>query len=239
MTINFRTFRFAVLLLFSLGGGTFCGSALSATRADEALHEPVVTVQAVYPGASCKVVAELIAAPLEEQIRGVEQMRYMQSQSGNDGTYVLNVVFKPGVDLKKALARAQKRVNLAVRLLPEEVRRSGVTVKQRPLFPLLFVKIFSSDSSRDTLYLSNYASIQLKDELARVRGVGSVVFFGQRDYRMSIWLDPDRLSSRNLTADDVVKVLREQNAQVAAGQIGQQPVPHGQSFQYTMTTLGR
>src|SRR5262245_3934769 len=206
---------------------------------------PTVRVTANYPGASAQVVADTVAAPIEQQVNGVERMLYMSSQSSNDGSYTLDVTFEVGTDLNMAQVLVQNRVAIAQPTLPDTVKAIGVTVKKRSPDILLVVNLYSEVNPEtgkpyhDQLYLSNYATIQLLDPLARVEGVGDVFTFGGRDYSMRVWLDPDKLASRNLSADDVVKVLREQNVQVAAGQIGQPPVPNGQNFQYTLSTLGR
>ena len=200
---------------------------------------PTVEVSAYYPGADAKVVADTVAAPIEQQVNGVEGMMYMSSQCGNDGAYALTVTFKLGIDLNMAQVLVQNRVALAQPILPDLVTRKGVTVKKKSPSVLMIVNLFSPDNSRDNLYLSNYATIQLRDELARLPGVGDIRYLGQRDYSMRLWLDPEKMSARNLTASDVITAIQQQNAQVAAGQIGQPPVPSGQVFQYTMTTLGR
>jgi multidrug efflux pump subunit AcrB len=206
---------------------------------------PTVRVTAVYPGANAQVVADTVAAPIEQQVNGVENMLYMSSQSSNDGSYTLDVTFELGIDLNIAQVLVQNRVAIAQPVLPDIVRAVGVTVKKRSPDILLVVNLYSEENPAtgkpyyDQLYMSNFATIQLLDALARIPGVGDVFTFGGQDYSMRVWLDPDKLASRNLSADDVVKVLREQNVQVAAGQIGQPPVPKGQDFQYTMSTLGR
>jgi multidrug efflux pump subunit AcrB len=200
---------------------------------------PTVEVSASYPGANAQVVADTVAAPIEQQVNGVEGMLYMSSQCTNDGAYTLTVTFNLGVDLNMAQVLVQNRVALAQPILPDLVTRKGVTVKKKSPSVLMIVNLYSPDGSRDNLYLSNYATIQLRDELARLPGVGDITYLGQRDYSMRLWLDPEKMSSRNLTASDVVQAIQQQNAQVAAGQIGQPPVPTGQVFQYTMTTLGR
>ena len=200
---------------------------------------PTVRVSCTYPGASAQVVADTVAAPIEQQVNGVEDMLYMSSQSSNDGTYQLTVTFKVGTNLNMAQVLVQNRVNLAMPGLPDVVKQVGVTTIKRSPDLMLFVNLISPDGRYDQLYLSNYATIQVRDELARLEGVGEVFIFGQRDYSMRVWLDPDCLSSRGITASDVVRALREQNVQVAAGQIGQQPAARGVDFQYTMSTLGR
>jgi multidrug efflux pump len=200
---------------------------------------PTIQVMCNYPGASAQVVAESVAAPIEQQVNGVEDMLYMSSNSTNDGSYNLTVTFKPGVNLNFAQVLVQNRVNLAMPQLPDVVKATGVTTRKRNPDILLIVSIYSPDGSRDNLYLSNYATIQVKDELSRVDGVGDVFLFGQQDYSMRIWVDPQRLAARGMTAGDVVAALREQNVQVASGQIGQPPVGRGQQFQMTLATLGR
>jgi hypothetical protein len=172
---------------------------------------PTVEVFAVFPGANAQVVSDTVAAPLEQQINGVEDMLYMSSQSANDGTYTLTVTFKSGADLNLAQVLVQNRVNLALPVLPELVKRRGVTVKKKAPSVLMIINLFSPDSSRDNLYLSNYATIQLRDELSRLKGVGDITLLGQRDYSMRIWLDPEKMSVRNLTASDVVRAVEQQN----------------------------
>jgi multidrug efflux pump len=206
---------------------------------------PTVQVTARYPGANAQVVADTVAAPIEQQVVGVEGMLYMSSQSNNDGSYTLDVTFKLGTDVNTAQVLVQNRVAVAEPTLPEVVRTIGVSVKKRSPDILLVVNVFSEDNPAtgepyyDQLYISNYATIQIKDALARLEGVGDVVIAGAQDYSMRIWLDPDKLQSRDLTASDVIRVLREQNVEVAAGKIGQPPVPQGQDFQYTLSAQGR
>ena len=200
---------------------------------------PTVEVSAMYPGANAQVVADTVAAPIEQQVNGVERMLYMSSQCTNDGTYTLTVTFKHGVDLNMAQVLVQNRVALAQPILPSLVQRRGVMVKKKSPSVLMIVNLFSPDDSRDNLYLSNYATIQLKDELSRLEGVGDITYIGQRDYSMRLWLDPERMSYRGLTTSDVIRTIEQQNIQVAAGQIGQPPIASGQAFQFTMSTLGR
>ena len=169
-----------------------------------------------------------MAAPIEQQVNGVENMMYMSSQCTNDGNYTLTVTFKPGVDLNMAQVLVQNRESLAEPILPDLVKRRGVAVKKKSPSILMIVNLFSPDNSRDNLYLSNYATIQLQRRAgAAATGVGDITYIGQRDYSMRIWLDPQKMALRNLTADDVVTAIQQQNIQVAAGQIGQPPVPHG------------
>lgn len=221
---------------------TLCGGialfTLPVTQYPE-ITPPTVEVSAIFPGANARVVADTVAAPVEQQVNGVEGMMYMSSQCTNDGAYVLTVTFRQGTDLNLAQVLVQNRVALAQPILPNLVQRRGVTVKKKSPSVLMIVNLFSPDDTRDNLYLSNYATIQLRDELARLPGVGDITFLGQRDYSMRVWLDPERLASQGLTTTDVVQAIEQQNVQVAAGQIGQPPVSNDQVFQFTMTTLGR
>jgi multidrug efflux pump subunit AcrB len=200
---------------------------------------PTVQVSCMYPGASASVVADTVAAPIEQQVNGVENMLYMSSSCTNDGSYNLTVTFKLGTNLDMAQVLVQNRVSMAMPVLPSEVKAAGVTTKKKSPNVMLVVNLFSPDGRYDQLYLSNYATIQIKDELARLDGVGDVAYFGQQDYSMRVWLDPEKLAGLNLTTTDVIASLQEQNIQVAAGQIGQPPNDRPLDFQYTMNTLGR
>jgi multidrug efflux pump len=230
-------FASVLSIVITLAGGIALFT-LPVTQYPE-ITPPTVEVSAVYPGANAQVVADTVASPIEQQVNGVEGMMYMSSQCTNDGVYTLTVTFRSDTDLNLAQVLVQNRVALAQPVLPELVRRRGVTVKKKSPTVLMIVNLFSPDESRSNLYLSNYATIQLRDELSRLPGVGDISFLGQRDYSMRIWLDPERAAVRGVTADDVVRAIEQQNTQVAAGQIGQPPVPSGQVFQYTITTLGR
>lgn len=185
------------------------------------------------------MVSETIAAPIEQQVNGVQDMMYMSSQSTNDGSYTLTVTFWNTVDLNLAQVLVQNRVALAVPNLPDVIKATGVTTKKQAPDILLAIGIYSPDGRYDQLYLSNYATIQLQPPLSRLPGISEVRMFGQRDYSMRIWLDPDKLAARKMTAGDVVAALREQNLQVAAGQVGQSPTVKGQQTQITLSTLGR
>src|SRR5438105_1627403 len=184
---------------------------------------PSIMVSCNSPGADARVVAESVAAPIEQQVNGVEGMMYMVSQSNNDGSYALTVTFKPGVDLNFAQVLVQNRINLALPLLPDVVKQAGVTTRKRNPDILQVIAIYSPHGRYDQLYLSNYATIKVADELKRVEGVGDVNLFGQQDYSVRLWVDPELLAARGLTAADVIRAIREQNMQVAAGHFGQQP----------------
>jgi HAE1 family hydrophobic/amphiphilic exporter-1 len=200
---------------------------------------PTVEVTTSYPGASAQVLAETVASPIEQEVNGVEGMIYMMSRSASDGNYSLTVTFEVGTDVDMAQILVQNRVAMAMPKLPDEVKRQGVNTKKKSTAFLLFIALTSPDGRYDNLFLSNYLTLNVKDEISRIYGVGDVDVFGGGDYSMRIWLDPEQLKARDLTTEDVIKAIEEQNVQVAAGQIGQPPAPSGQSFQYTITTLGR
>src|SRR5665213_1731433 len=199
---------------------------------------PTVTVTANYPGADAQEVADTIGAPIEESVNGVENMMYMSSQSTNNGQYALTVTFEIGADLNTAQVLVENRVSQALPLLPSQVQMQGVTTQKKSPSILLAVSLISPDNTYDELYLSIYATIQLRDELLRIKGVGDITIFGERDYSKRLWLDPNKLATRGLTVD-VVTAIQNQNVQVAAGQVGQEPVPSGQQFQLPMRALGR
>ena len=200
---------------------------------------PTVQVTTRYPGASARTVMDTVALPIEQQVNGVEDMLYMQSYSGADGTYSLTVTFKIGTDLNFAQVLVQNRVSSALSSLPQPVQNQGVTVQKKSTAILLFVTLTSPKATHDSLYLSNYATINLRDELSRVPGVGNVTVFGAGQYSMRIWLDPNKLQVRGLMPQDVIQAIQQQSQQVTAGQVGAPPTPAGQAFQYTLNINGR
>lgn len=209
------------------------------------ISPPTVEVACVYPGASATVVQDTVAVPLEQEINGVEKMLYMSSQCTNDGGYRLSITFELGTDLDIAQVLVQNRVALALPRLPEEVKTTGVSTRKKSASILLCVNLVSDidpETQRpyyDQLYLSNFATLQIRDQLVRIPGVGDVSYFGQQEYSMRLWLDPEQMASRGITTADVTRALREQNVQVAAGRLGQPPIPQGQQFQYSLSTQGR
>ena len=224
----------AVLLIVITLAGAVAMLQLPIAQYPE-ICPPTIQVSCAYPGASAEVVAETVAQVIEQRVTGVENMLYMSLQCTNDGTYALTVTFKLGTDLDMAQVLVQNRVAMATPALPDLVKQTGVTTEKKSPNILLVVNLFSPGKSYDQLYLSNVATIQIRDELASLEGIGNVALLGQQDFSMRVWLDPQKLTSRGLTAGDVVDALREQNVQVAAGQIGQEPVPAGQDFQYVLS----
>jgi multidrug efflux pump subunit AcrB len=234
----YRPVAAAVLSLVVVLAGSIAVYNLPVTQYPE-ITPPTVEVSAIYPGANAQTVVDTVAAPIEQQVNGVEDMLYMSSQSTNDGKYTLTITFRNGTDLNLAQILVQNRVSLAQPILPDLVKRRGVTVKKKSPAILMIINLYSPDESRDNIYLSNYATIQLRDELSRINGVGDITYMGQRDYSMRVWLDPEQMAIRSLSPQDVLKAVEQQNIQVAAGQIGAPPISRGQAFQYNMTTLGR
>src|SRR5215471_7363852 len=200
---------------------------------------PTVQITTVYPGASADTVARTVATPLEQQINGVENMIYMSSQSTGDGKLTITVTFRIGTDLNVAQMLTQNRVQDTLPRLPEDVQRLGVQVRKATPNILLAVHLMSPDGSRDDLYMANYATLHMKDTLARLPGVGDVQLFGARDYAMRIWLDPDKVAANNLSAGEVLAALRAQNIQVSAGILNQPPVSSHEAYQLNVQTLGR
>ena len=200
---------------------------------------PTVKVTTSYPGANAQVVEETVTSPIEQEVNGVENMIYMTSKSSSDGSLDLTVTFRIGTDPDMAAVLVQNRVSIADPVLPEEVKRQGVKVEKQSTQLVMAVTLNAPDGRYDDIFLSNYATTQVKDELARTPGVGSITVFGAKDFGMRIWVDPAKMRSRGLTTDEVVQALQEQNVQVAAGTIGSPPIESGLNFQFTVTTLGR
>src|SRR5262249_2461646 len=199
---------------------------------------PTINVSGQYPGANADIVASTVVTPIEQQINGVENMIYMSSNSTADGRFSIDVSFDLGTNLDIARVQVQNRVAIAQPRLPADVRHIGVTVTKKPPDLLLVVHLYSPDKSRDTLFISNYATLSVTDILTRIDGVGSITVFGSRDYAMRIWVDPDRLQTVGLTATDVVLALQGQNVQVASGVLDQPPMPKQGAFQIAVQTLG-
>ena len=241
MSVNFfikrPIFSTVIAIVIVLAGG-ICIPLLPVAQFPQ-IAPPTVQVTGTYTGASAEVVEQSVTEPIEEQVNGVEGMTYMQSQSSNDGTSKITVTFDVGYDLDIAAVDVQNRVSMALPQVPEDVRRYGVITKKQSTNMTLAINLISPNKTYNDLYLSNYAAINIVDVLKRIQGVGDVQVLGERKYSMRLWLDPNKLTSMNLTANDVVTAVRNQNIQVAAGSIGQPPVPQGQAFQYMIQTKGR
>jgi hydrophobe/amphiphile efflux-1 (HAE1) family protein len=230
-------FASVVSIIFVILGGVGF-SRLPVAQYPE-IAPPTITVNGTYPGASSDVVAATVVTPIEQQINGVENMIYMTSNSTSDGSFSISVTFDIGTDLDTAQVQVQNRVSVALPRLPADVRAIGVTVDKRSPDIMMVVHLYSPDKSRDTLFMSNYATLEITDAISRIDGVGSIIVFGSRDYAMRVWLDPDRLQSVGLTASDVVVALQGQNVQVASGVLNQPPVDHPRAFQISVRTQGR
>ncbi|HEV3082845.1 MAG TPA: efflux RND transporter permease subunit, partial [Gemmataceae bacterium] len=242
-------FASVLSIVFVLAGGVAVFTLPVAQYPE--VTPPTVLVTAIYPGANATTVRDTVGVPIEEQVSGVEGSIYMSSQSTNDGAYSLTVTFKPGFDSDMAQVLVQNRVSLALPVIPPLVQTEGINVRKMSPNTLMIVNLILQDPQRilgeadgkdpgkQAIYLSNYATIYIKDELGRLPGVAGLTYLGQRDYSLRAWLDPNKLATLNLSAMDVVTAINQQNLQVAAGQIGQQPVPRGQQFQLTINTLGR
>jgi hydrophobe/amphiphile efflux-1 (HAE1) family protein len=230
-------FAAVISILITLIGGVAYFSLPIAQYPD--IAPPSIQVTAQYPGASADIVAKTVATPIEQEVNGVDDMLYMTSQSTSDGAMALTVTFKLGTNLDTAQVLVQNRVSTALPRVPEEVRAIGVTVNKQSPDLMMVIHLSSPDGTRDLLYISNYATLHVRDVLSRIDGVGNVTIFGARDYSMRVWLDPEKLAIRDLTAGDVINALRGQNVQVAAGVINQPPVPQPGAFQLNVETQGR
>lgn len=228
----------SVVAIIILLAGTLSLLSLPIAQYPE-IAPPSVSVTASYTGADAQTVEEAVASPIEEQVNGAEDMMYMKSISSNDGSMALTVTFELGRDLELATVDVQNRVNLATAQLPQEVRNSGIQVQKQSPDIVLIINLTSDQPQYDTLFLNNYAKINLYDALRRIEGVGNVSLFGDQDYGMRIWLDPDKLASYGLTVSDVIGAVQEQNVQAPAGQIGMPPAPKGQQFQMSLRVKGR
>ena len=203
------------------------------------LAPPQVTVISTYVGASSDIVETSVTIPLEQELNGVEGMRYMSSTSGNDGVSTITITFEPSRDIEVAAVDVQNRVSRASARLPALVNQTGIVVNKASSQLLMGMGLFSPDGRYDAKFISNYADVNLKDALKRVRGVGEVRIFGERKFSMRLWLDPTKLARRQLTAQDVMRALQEQNLQVAAGQVGQPPSNENQPYQIAVRARGR
>jgi hydrophobe/amphiphile efflux-1 (HAE1) family protein len=230
-------FASVLSIIFVLAGGVSVFTLPVAQYPD--VTPPTVLVTALYPGANSRTLRDTVAAPIEAQVSGVEGMMYMASQCTNDGAYSLTVTFKLGMDSDMAQVLVQNRVSLALPVIPPLVQSEGINVKKMSPNTMMIVNLVSPNGTYDSTFLSNYATIYIKDELGRLPGVAEITYLGQRDYSLRAWLDPEKLAALGLTATDVVAAIGQQNLQVAAGQLGQQPVPRGQQFQLTINALGR
>ena len=200
---------------------------------------PTIEVVASYPGANAKTLSETVAAPIEKEINGVEDMIYMTSQSSADGRVIVQIAFKLGTDLDKAQVQVQNRVAIAEPRLPESVRRLGVTTRQVSPDMLMVINLYSPEETYDQTYMANYAVLQLRDELARIKGIGDIQLFGAAEYAMRIWLDPDKIASLDLTAAEVVAALRAQNVQIAGGTLNTLPSGNQSAFEINIQTQGK
>src|SRR5258708_8147962 len=200
---------------------------------------PTVVVSATFAGASAEVIGQTVAAPIEQEINGVDNMLYLVSQSTGNGALSISVVFKPGTNIDQAQVLVQNRVSIALPRLPQEVHRVGLTVRKSSPDLMLVIHLISPDGSLDQQYISNYATINVRDVITRLDGVGDTIVFGARDYAMRVWLDPAKVQARSLTASDVVAALRAANVQVAAGAVNQPPATSPGAFELSVQTLGR
>src|SRR6478609_7359496 len=224
------------IVLLLVGGIAYIG--LPVAQYPE-IAPPNIVVRTTYPGANAETVAATVATPLEQEINGVEDMLYMSSYSTSDGAASITITFKLGTDLDKAQVLVQNRVAIATPRLPEEVRRLGVTTRKSSPDLMMVVHMLSPDDTYDQLYVSNYARNNVRDVLLRLDGVGDLIIFGERQYSLRVWLDPDKLAAFGMTSGDVVKAVQEQNVQVSSGALGAEPSPSDNAFQLVIKTKGR
>ncbi|HUL93603.1 MAG TPA: multidrug efflux RND transporter permease subunit [Burkholderiales bacterium] len=227
-----------VIAIIIVIGGLVAAKLLAVAQYPE-IAPPTVLITTVYPGASAETITKTVAAPIEEQLSGVEKLSYFSSTASSTGALSITVIFEPGTNVDQAVFNVNNRVQIALPRLPDDVRRNGVIVQKRSFDILNLVVLSSPDNSRDTLFLSNYASINLVDELKRLPGLADVIVFGARDYSMRVWLNTEKMARLSVTPSDVAAALRAQNAQYAAGKIGTEPAPPGQALVYTVTATGR
>ncbi|MCD6044199.1 MAG: acrB, partial [Burkholderiales bacterium] len=235
--IHRPVFAGVIAIVIVLAG--FVSANLLAVAQYPEIAPPTVLITTSYPGASAETLARTVAAPIEEQLSGVEKLSYFSSTSSSNGNLQVTVTFEPGTNVDASIFEVNNRVQRALPRLPDEVRRNGVIVQKRSFDILLVVSLVSPGNQRDTLFLSNYASLNIVDELKRLPGIADVTIFGARDYSMRVWINPEKMARLGVTPSDVAAALRAQNAQYAAGRIGTEPAPPGQSFTYTVTAQGR
>ena len=236
--INRPIFATVLAILMILAGLLTVKSLPVAQYPD--ITPPTVFVSANYPGADAQTVSEAVGAPIEEQVNGVEGMMYMSSSSGSDGSYSLEITFENGTDLDMATVKVQNRVSQAEPVLPASVKQQGVSVESRSSDIILFVALESTKPGMyDGLYLTNYAQLNVVDELSRIEGVGGVSAFGSGEYSMRVWLDPEKMRVRGVTPADVMEAIESQNMEVSAGSAGAPPTGNGQQFEFTLTSSGR
>src|SRR4051795_872357 len=228
----------AVIAIIIVIAGLVSAKLLAVAQYPE-IAPPTVLITTAYPGASAETLSRTVAAPIEEQLSGVEKLSFFSSTSSSTGSLTITATFEPGTNVDQSVFNVNNRVQIALPRLPDEVRRSGVIVQKRSFDILLVVSLISPDNSRDTLYLSNYASINIVDELKRIPGIADVTIFGARDYSMRVWINPEKMARLGVTTADVAAALRAQNQQYAAGKIGTEPAPPGQNIVYTVTASGR
>src|SRR3954451_15978341 len=227
-----------VIAIIIVLAGTVAAKLLAVAQYPE-IAPPTVLITTTYPGASAETLSRTVAAPIEEQLSGVEKLSYFSSTSSSNGTLQITATFEPGTNVDQSVFNVNNRVQIALPRLPDEVRRNGVIVQKRSFDILLVVSLVSPGNRRDTLFLSNYGSINLVDELKRLPGIADVTIFGARDYSMRVWVNPEKMARLGVTTADVAAALRAQNAQYAAGRIGTEPAPPGQNIVYTVTATGR